>query len=126
MSSWDTLIETTLSEVTEDAQAAAEAGKQAQAERGLTRRQRKEKARQAARVRVFYDVPAWVRDAIMEEAERELTSASSLAAALLAVGLRELRMGRVDLQKRPSDSPRFEWVVEVREPEAGFARVFRR
>lgn len=126
MSSWDDLIGTTLTEVTADAQAAVEQGKQAQAERGLTKKQRKEKARQAARVRVFFDVPDWLRDAVMAEAEREGTSASSLGAALLAAGLKELRMGRLDLQKRPSDSPRFEWIVEVREPEDGFARVFRR
>lgn len=127
-SSWDDLIETTLDEVTTaDAQAATEAGKQAQMERGLTKKQRKEKARQAARVRVFYDVPDWVRDAIQEQAELERTSASSLAAALLAEGLWALRAGKVDLQKRPSDSPRFDWIVEVRERDAGggFMRVFK-
>lgn len=125
--SWDELLDRTLQDVqANDAQTAVQAGKQAQAERGLTKRQRKEKARQAARVRVFYDVPDWLRDAIQEQAEREGTSASSLAAALLAEGLWALRAGKVDLQKRPSDSPRFDWIVEVKERDAGggFRRIF--
>ena len=127
-STWDTLLEKTLEDVQAgDAQSAVQAGKQAQAERGLTKKQRKEKARQAARVRVFYDVPDWLRDAIQAQAEAERTSASSLAAALLAEGLWALRAGKVDLQKRPSDSPRFDWIVEVRERDAGggFMRVFK-
>lgn len=131
MSSWDELIGTTLTDLAgdkaqADAEQATKAGKQAQAERGLTKKQRKEKVRQAARVRVFFDVPDWLRDAVMQAAEAEGTSASSLAAALLDAGLRELSAGRLDLQKRPSDSPRFEWIVEVDEPKESFMRVFGR
>ena len=81
--------------------------------------ERKEAKRQAARVRLMLDVPEWLRDAVMAEGERRGTSTSSLAALLLAVGLREVRSGRVDVRRKPSESPRFEWLVEVSEGDAG-------
>lgn len=88
-------------------------------ERHMSASERKESQRQAARVRLVLDVPEWLRDAVMQEAERRGASASSMAALLLAAGLREVHAGRVEVRRSPSDSPRFEWIISVSEADAG-------
>jgi hypothetical protein len=88
--------------------------------RGMSRAQRKERARQAARVRVTLDVPDWLKNRLMDAAEGEACSASSLAAWLLMDGLRRLRSREIDPPKLPSGSPRFEWLVDVPEDEPAF------
>ena len=89
-------------------------------DRHMNASERKEAKRQAARVRLVLDVPEWLRDAVMDEAEKRSTSASSMAALLLAVGLREVREGHVEVRRKRSDSPRFDWLVDVSEGDACF------
>lgn len=94
-------------------------GEQRDKARHMNVAERKEAKRQAARVRLVLDVPEWLRDAVMEEADKRSTSASSMAALLLAVGLREVREGRIEVRRKRSDSPRFDWLVDVSEGDAG-------
>lgn len=94
-------------------------GEKRQEERHLSAAQKREKARQAARVRMTFDVPDWLRDEVLRVAQLEDTSASSMCAYLIAVGLRAMRQGQVRLPKTGSDSPRFGFLVEVTEEDAG-------
>ncbi len=90
-------------------------GQQRQRARSMSKAERREAQRQADRVRVTLDVPDWLKARLMEAAEEEMCSASSLAAYLLMDGLRRWRRGEVDPPKTPSESPRFEWLVDVPE-----------
>ncbi len=87
------------------------------ADRSLTREQRKERAKQAARVgrRASYDLPPALIHHVRRIGEKERTPASQVAAALLAHGLRRYWMGEIDLRafKVPSDSPRYEWNLNL-------------
>lgn len=118
MSGWDDIVAGALNDIN-DASTAVDDGRRRQADRKLSSRQRKENARQRARVRVFYDVPDWLRDAIVEMAATEDVSISSLAAYLLAVGFRSVRTGKSRVNKVPSNSPRFSLLVETTERDAG-------
>ena len=60
------------------------------------------------------------REPVPADREKRSTSASSMAALLLAVGLREVREGHVEVRRKRSDSPRFDWLVDVSEGDAGF------
>ena len=86
--------------------------------RHLSPQERKEKARQASRIRVTYDVPDWLKYAMQAIAKEEMVSASSLGAWFLAQGIKAYREG-----DRPSKeeclSPRFEFIVVVDEAGAG-------
>ena len=111
MSAWDTL--------SPDVESIVGHGERRQQDRKLSTAQKKERARQQARVRMTFDVPEWLRDEVLRVAEVEDTSASSMCAYLIAVGLRELHKGKIRLPKTGSDSPRFGFLVEVTEHDAG-------
>jgi len=91
--------------------------KKRDADRSLTREQRKERARQAARVgkRASYDLPPTLIQHIRQIGEKERTPASQVAAALLAYGLQRYWLGEIDLgaRKVPSDSPRYDWNLNL-------------
>ncbi len=86
--------------------------KQREQDLHLTATQRQERDRQAKRVRLVYDGPQWLKDEIQRVAKQEQQcSASSLGAFLLAVGLQEYHAGRIELERIPSKSPRFEFLI---------------
>ena len=97
-------------------------GEKRQADRKLSPSQRKEKKRQAARVRLFADVPPWLKAEVMHLSKRESVSASSIAAYLISEGLRAYQEGGLDLPKIHCESPRFEWLVDVPEDKPDFKR----
>jgi len=55
----------------------------------------------------------------MRIADHERTTASGVAAYLIARGIRAIRKGTLSLPTTGSDSPRFDFVVEVTEDDAG-------
>ena len=85
----------------------------------LSAAQKREKERQAARVRITVDMPEWLKDELMRVADHERTTASSVAAFLIARGIRSVRKGALSLPKTGSESPRFDFLVEVSEGDAG-------
>ena len=109
--SWDNL--------SPDVDAILGGGERRQRERHLSPAQKRERARQAARVRMTFDVPDWLKDELLRVADTEHTTASSVAAYLIARGIRALRRGEMRLPKIPSESPRFDFLVEVEEGDAG-------
>ncbi len=102
-----------------DVDAILGSGERRQQERHLSAAQKRERARQAARVRVTVDLPEWLKDELMRIADHERTTASGVAAYLIARGIRAIRKGTLSLPKTGSDSPRFDFVVEVTEDDAG-------
>jgi hypothetical protein len=114
MSGWDDLG------LSEDVDAILGAGDRRKENRRLSPAQQRERARQAARVRVRYDVPGWLKDEVERIAAREEVSASSMGAFLLARGLRAYRAGDCRPRKVACESPRFEFLVDVDERDAGF------
>ena len=111
MSGWDNL--------SPDVEAVLKSGDRRQQDRHLTPAQKRERARQADRVRATYDVPDWLKAEIRRVADVEYVSASSLVSYLIAVGLRDLARGKIRLRKTGSDSPRFDFIVKVTEHDAG-------
>jgi len=71
------------------------------------------------RVRVYYDVPEWLKKAGEKAAKEEGTSASQLGAFLLAWAQRlywhddEELLRALEKSKQPSRSLRFAWNVEI-------------
>ena len=71
------------------------------------------------RTRVYYDVPEWLKRAGEKAAEREGTTASQLAALLLAWAQRlywrgdEELMAAIRDSKSPSRSLKIEWNIEI-------------
>lgn len=110
MSGWDDLAP--------DVQAVIDDSKNRRGDRHLTPVERREKARQASRVRVTYDVPDWLKAEMQNLARDEMCSASSLGAWFLAKGIKAYREGERP-SKTYSDSPRFEFLVDVDESDAG-------
>jgi hypothetical protein len=108
--SWDKL--------SPDVEAIMGAGDRRQQDRHLTPAQKRERSRQAERVRVTIDMPDWLKDELLKLADQEQTSASSAASFFIARCIRAVRRGKLHLPKRPSDSPRFEFLVEVTEADA--------
>ncbi len=83
-------------------------------ERQQRRRMSKKQKRDADRVRAYYDLPEAVKEGVTEIAAQEGMSASSVAAVLLAEGLRRLSAEDISFYglKRPSRSPLYESIVE--------------
>lgn len=81
--------------------------------RRLPRDEQKKARQDAARKRTIFEVPVTIKDAIEEIAEQEGLSPSSVVILLLADGIRRYRSGKVSFYglKRPSRSPRYEWVL---------------
>ena len=80
--------------------------------RGMNAGERRRAAADAARSKMTLDLTPAVMRELRATAEREQCSASSLAAGLLEVGLEALGRGEMELEMRPSRSPRFLWIVE--------------
>ena len=76
--------------------------------------QRKKAKRDAERARFTYDLDPALIAAIQTAAHREGISASGLAHFLLTQAMRQYQSGGIDLHpyKRPSRSPKFDWVLE--------------
>lgn len=110
-SSWDNL--------TQDVQAVLSDGVERKANRKLSPKERKEKARQASRVRMTYDMPDWMRAEMMRISREEGCSASSIGAWMLAKGIRAYRQSGDRPAKEITDSPRFDYHIIVDESDAG-------
>lgn len=83
--------------------------------RRLPRNEQKKARLDAARERTIYEVPAELKNAIEEIAGEEGLSPSSVVILLLSDGVRRYRAGQVSFHglKRPSRSPRYEWVLNA-------------
>lgn len=83
----------------------------------LTKKQRADRKR----IRVIYDLTPELKAAIEAEAKRQGTSASQLAAFLLAFAVREARAGNEEIStalrdgKTPSRTMKFEWNLDAPE-----------
>ncbi len=96
-------------------------GERRQADAHLSTKERRKKAKQRERMqqrrefRVTYDLPPSIRNQVARLAEKGKFPASQLAAVLLAEALKRLEMGEIDLDKYkvPSDSPRYEWNLDL-------------
>lgn len=83
----------------------------------LTKKQKADRKR----VRVKYDLDLKLKTAIEREAKRQGTSASQLAALLLAYSVKEAKAGNVEIRealmtgKTPSNNMRFEWNLDAPE-----------
>jgi hypothetical protein len=81
----------------------------------------KKQKRDGKRLRVIYDLTPELKTAIEVEAKRQGTSASQLAALLLAFAVKEARAGNDEIKaaladgKSPSRTMRFEWNVDAPE-----------
>lgn len=84
------------------------------AERRQLARER-EKSRDRRGRRAVYDLDPELIEAVKAIAAEHGVPASQVAAVLLTVGLEALAAGEVDLEalKTPSDSPRFEWNLDL-------------
>lgn len=103
-----------------DVEAALSGGKRREQERKMTPGQRKEKKRQESRERIWGEITrcTWIRDAVEEIAETENVPAGGLVPWLIALGIRAYRNGARP-HKTPTESPRYDYVVEVSEGDAG-------
>lgn len=96
-------------------------GERRQADAHLSTKERRKKAKQRERMqqrrefRVTYDLPPSIRNQVAKLAAKGKFPASQLAAVLLAEALKRLEMGEIDLDKYkvPSDSPRYEWNLDL-------------
>lgn len=81
----------------------------------------KKQKRDGKRIRVIYDLTPDLKLAIEIEAKRQGTSASQLAALLLAYAVKEARSGNAEIKaalsdgKSPSKTMRFEWNIDAPE-----------
>ena len=96
-----------------------------QADRQLTKGERRKKARQqekdrerkAEGTRFQIDLPKGIKALTLALADREHLPASQIIALALVRFLEDVDAGRVDLSeyKRPSKSPRYDWTLEIPE-----------
>jgi hypothetical protein len=79
----------------------------------LARERKKSKTRRGRRA--VYDLDPALIAAVKEIAAQHRVPASQVAAVLLLQGLTALEAGELDLEalKEPSDSPRFEWNLDL-------------
>jgi hypothetical protein len=91
-------------------------GERQQALRQMSKKERAEALRQAARTRVTYDIPEPVQEATGRIAAQEGISASAVVALLLADGLRRYGEGSISFTangtKRSSRSPKYDFAVD--------------
>ena len=86
--------------------------------RNMTPGQRKRAQRDAQRVKYTYDLPEEIGQAVERYARESGIPQSQMAAVLLLHGLLAQARKQIDLRqfgKRPSRSPRYDWVVEIPE-----------
>jgi hypothetical protein len=90
-------------------------GERRQRERRQTPAQRRQAARDAKRTRITLELDPRIVQLLREVAEVEGTSPAGAANLLLREGLRRYVEGGLEFHKhrRPSRSPRYEWVVEL-------------
>jgi hypothetical protein len=62
---------------------------------------------------VTYDLPAGLIETVATLAQEERLPASQLAALLMVVGLQAMKEGKVALDKVPSRSPLYEFVLKL-------------
>ena len=93
------------------------------AEARLTRQERRKKIRERKKMqarlkgRATYDLPTAIKERIAHIAAQHQTSASQVAALFLLQALTAFEQGEIDLEgyKVPSNSPRYEWNLELPE-----------
>jgi hypothetical protein len=98
-----------------------ERGVRRQAEAHLPGRERKKKARERAKAkarlprRVNWDLPIWIKEAMVEIAVQHRVPVSQVAALFLKHSLIAYRRKEIDLSRYrvPSESPRYEWILEL-------------
>ena len=98
-------------------------GERRQAEARLSRKERDKKMRERKKMqarlkgRATYDLPASLKERIAAIAEGHQTSASQVAALFLLQALEAFDQGEIDLEgyKVPSNSPRYEWNLDLPE-----------
>ena len=81
--------------------------------RNQTPGQRRKAARDEARNKATYDLPADLSELVSQIAARFSVPVSQVAALLMTAGLQSIAAGRLDLRDlelRPSRSPRYDWV----------------
>lgn len=81
--------------------------------RNQTPGQRRKAARDEARNKATYDLPADLSELVSQIAARFSVPVSQVAALLMTAGLQSMAAGRLDLRDlelRPSRSPRYDWV----------------
>lgn len=89
----------------------------------LTKKQRRDRKR----LRTIFDIEPELKAAIEHIAARESTSASQVAAMLLAYGLRTYARADAELReafredRTPARTPRFEWMISA--PETWFSEI---
>jgi hypothetical protein len=107
------------------------AGDRKQRARRMTEAQRRQAERDAQRQRVTYEVDPRVADFIARVAEHEGCSPASVVNRLMMDALARYTAGDVEFygHRRPSQGPRYDWVVELDEEavetlEEALARAF--
>jgi len=75
--------------------------------------QEKQRAKERLAGRVNWDLPPALKKRLNALAKAEGVPVSQLAALLLLHGLNALENGRISLEKIPSDSPRFRYVLQL-------------
>lgn len=96
-----------------------ENGKAKQKQRHMTPAQRRKAKADAGRNKATYDLPVAITNRITEIAEVEGCPKSGVVTALLLDALRRYDDREIDLArfKSPSDSPKYDYVIEVPEDE---------
>jgi hypothetical protein len=91
-------------------------GRRRQRERGMTRAQRRQAARDARRQRVTYEIDPRIARLIGQVAEAEGVSPAGVVNRLMADALDRYAAGGIVFYgwRRESRGPRYEWVVELR------------
>lgn len=83
--------------------------------RELTEEEREKRLRDIERVRGRYDMPRPIKEGVAQLADTYRISHSTAAAILLAYALHQLSEQAIDfdnVDRRPSDSPRFNYQVD--------------
>jgi hypothetical protein len=90
-------------------------GQRREKARHMTRTQRRQAERDAQRQRVTLELDPRIVAMIKAIAEREGCSPAGAVNLLVSAGIEEYVEGQVEFcgNRRPSDGPRYEWVIEV-------------
>ncbi len=80
----------------------------------LTEAQRKKRERDKARVKMTYDLPTALINEMKKIAESESIPTSQLAHLFLIEGIRNWRLGKIQIEKHASNySPKYEYALDL-------------